>query len=215
MELQASPPSEMHTLCDDLASPEITTHPPSEHSIGTSLSGNLTTSIEDDLTLPSDLLPEHLTFSSDESVSADSSDNSSVIAPSVSPLQSIHSVSYSCGSPTPSPLSLSIFESEEAAAALNQLEAATTLDKVELPKQSSPGYEQQIQNVWCGFKLVMDNIDMNISPSFQRVDKTKKSLHYVHTYAVKDRVDLSIVSDKPPAFCKRDAIRICCHQQRT
>ena len=41
-----------------------------------------------------------------------------------------------------------------------------------------------------------------MTPSFQRLDKTKKSLQYVHSYAVKDRVNLCDLSDDPPAPCK-------------
>ena len=51
---------------------------------------------------------------------------------------------------------------------------------------------------WQGFKIVSDNIDKNVTPSFQRLDKTKKSFHYVHSYAVKDRIDMSALSDDLP-----------------
>ena len=47
------------------------------------------------------------------------------------------------------------------------------------------------------FKLVGDNIDKNIRPRDMRSDHQGKSLHYFHTYAVRDRVDLSGVSDVP------------------
>ena len=47
------------------------------------------------------------------------------------------------------------------------------------------------------FKLVGDNIDKNIRPRDMRTDHQGKSLHYYHTYAVQDRVDLSGVSDVP------------------
>jgi len=51
---------------------------------------------------------------------------------------------------------------------------------------------------WCRYKLVMDNVDKNLRPSFQRVDRQTASLHYVHIYAVKDRIDLSSLSDRFP-----------------
>ena len=112
---------------------------------------------------------EHLTSVTDPTdlsdVSVGSSENSSdysVTAPSISPLHSAHS--YSCGSPTtPSP---------------THCEQAAMLTTFELPRQPSPRHEKHDQH-WCGFKLVMDNIDMNITPAFQRVDKVKQSLHYV------------------------------------
>ena len=48
---------------------------------------------------------------------------------------------------------------------------------------------------WCGFKVVGDNIDKNIRPSFHRLQHQTQSLHYFHCYAVKDRVDLSDLPD--------------------
>ena len=50
---------------------------------------------------------------------------------------------------------------------------------------------------WRGFKLVGDNIDKNVRRSFQRSDRTTKSLHYFHTYALLDRIDLTRFSDQP------------------
>lgn len=47
------------------------------------------------------------------------------------------------------------------------------------------------------FKLVMDNIDKNIKPNQMRIDKQTKSLHYMHKYAVRDRIDLSSFTDRP------------------
>ena len=52
-------------------------------------------------------------------------------------------------------------------------------------------------SAWNGFVIVADNIDKNVRASFQRVDHTTTSLHHVNTYAVKDRVDLSGLSDVP------------------
>ena len=54
---------------------------------------------------------------------------------------------------------------------------------------------------WHGFKIVGDNIDKNIRPSFQRCDYQTKSFHYFNSYAVKDRIDLSDVSDIRPTHC--------------
>lgn len=54
---------------------------------------------------------------------------------------------------------------------------------------------------WSGFKIVGDNIDKTVHASFQRSDDdTARSLHHFHMYAVKDRVDLSMLSDSPPPF---------------
>ena len=44
---------------------------------------------------------------------------------------------------------------------------------------------------WKGFKLVGDNIDKSIHPSFQRYRNSTNSFHYFHYYALLDRLDLS------------------------
>ena len=51
---------------------------------------------------------------------------------------------------------------------------------------------------WSGFKVVKDNFDQNIRPSFQRTNKQTISTHYCHVYAVKDRINLSSLSDTRP-----------------
>ena len=51
---------------------------------------------------------------------------------------------------------------------------------------------------WVGFKLVGDNIDKTVKPRYMRVDRQTKSLHYFNVYAVKDRVNLSSLSDQKP-----------------
>ena len=58
--------------------------------------------------------------------------------------------------------------------------------------------ESTVISAWNGFKLVGDNIDKNLRPSFQRLNKQTVSLHYFHTYAVADRIDFSTLSDVVP-----------------
>lgn len=50
---------------------------------------------------------------------------------------------------------------------------------------------------WYGFKIVGDNIDKNFRRTFQRVDYQTVSQHYFHSFAMKDRIDLSHFSDLP------------------
>jgi len=52
---------------------------------------------------------------------------------------------------------------------------------------------------WRGFKLVGDNLDKNIRPSFQRFDSKTNSLHYFHQYALLDRIDFSGYSECIPS----------------
>ena len=54
------------------------------------------------------------------------------------------------------------------------------------------------------FKLVGDNVDKHVKPAEYQVDSQAKSLHYFHTYAVRDRIDLSDYSDTPPEVNEAD-----------
>ena len=49
-----------------------------------------------------------------------------------------------------------------------------------------------------GYKILGDNIDKNIRVSFQRIDHQTKSVHYFHTFAVKDQIDFSTLSESSP-----------------
>lgn len=51
---------------------------------------------------------------------------------------------------------------------------------------------------WKGFKIVGDNIDKNIKPSFKRYDNKTDSIHYFHHYALLDRLDLSAYTEVLP-----------------
>jgi len=61
---------------------------------------------------------------------------------------------------------------------------------------------------WCGFKLVGDNIDKNFRRSFHRHDKKTISMHAFHFYAVKDRIDLSSLSDFKPTPATVDVSKL-------
>lgn len=52
------------------------------------------------------------------------------------------------------------------------------------------------QKPWNGFKIVGDNIDKNIHRSFQRLQNETISLHHFHSYAVRDRINLSGTSEE-------------------
>ena len=62
--------------------------------------------------------------------------------------------------------------------------------------ESSPHTISDIE--WTGFKIVGDNIDKTVRPRFMRSDSQVKSLHYFQSYAVRDRINLTNVSDSPP-----------------
>jgi len=48
-----------------------------------------------------------------------------------------------------------------------------------------------------GFVIVGDNLDKNLRPSHQREDRQTQSLHVFHSCAIKNRVDVSSLSDEP------------------
>ncbi len=76
-------------------------------------------------------------------------------------------------------------------------------DEVALAKeQQCGGYSG---SDWNGFKIVGDNIDKNVRPSFQRPQYQTKSLHHFHSYAVRDRVDFSSLSDVDRSLASVDA----------
>ena len=61
-----------------------------------------------------------------------------------------------------------------------------------------PVHSETSLAVWNGFKIVGDNIDKNIRPSYQRCDRQTASLHYFHVCAVGDRIDFSSLPDFRP-----------------
>ena len=72
----------------------------------------------------------------------------------------------------------------------------TTVRGALLSKASSP------QN----YKFIIDNVDKNTKPSFQRDELKRKSHHCVHGYSVQDRIDTSLLSDKEPQFRRGDPL---------
>jgi len=57
--------------------------------------------------------------------------------------------------------------------------------------------ESQTDEGEFDYKCVIDNIDKNVKPSFERHEHKGQSLHYVHGYAVKCRVSRFGLSKKP------------------
>ena len=72
-------------------------------------------------------------------------------------------------------------EKEDTFMPTTELEAPSAEDNIHLGTDNS---------WWCEYKIVADNIDRNITPSFQWLDWQKELLNYLHAYAVKDRVDM-------------------------
>ena len=50
-----------------------------------------------------------------------------------------------------------------------------------------------------GYILVIDNVDMNVRRSYQRVGSTTTSYHFCHGYAAQNRVHSTKLADGPPS----------------
>lgn len=56
------------------------------------------------------------------------------------------------------------------------------------------------------YKLVFDNIDKTVKPRDMRSNVQTKSLHYVHMYSVKNRIDFSALSQVPRSLNIDDSL---------
>ena len=56
-----------------------------------------------------------------------------------------------------------------------------------------------------GFRICGDNIDKNIHTRYMRSDKRNTSLHYFHSYAVLNRIDVSALTDEIPETSNLDS----------
>ena len=50
-----------------------------------------------------------------------------------------------------------------------------------------------------GYKFIFENIDKTVRPRQMRFDSPNKSLHYVHIYCVKNKINISSLSDTLPS----------------
>lgn len=81
--------------------------------------------------------------------------------------------------------------SSSSASSFSDLEDASTDSSV---YSDFPAFPHTISNI-PSYKLVGDNVDKEVKPREMRSDHQTRSLHYFHAYAVRDRIDLSSVSD--------------------
>ena len=91
---------------------------------------------------------------------------------------------------SPSEQQAQVFSSEEL------------LDKETLQPSISPDHvtlQPSVSQNSFGYVHVIDNVDMNVRRSFQRSDRTTRSYHFCHAYAVLNRIDTSTLSDGPPS----------------
>ena len=99
---------------------------------------------------------------------------------------STHS-SVRSGEPSPS--------SSLSASSFCDLSSSETIYDTSSQSTSSTSQSSETSSQRPTYKLVGDNIDKNVKPREMRSDHQTRSLHYFHTYAVRDRVDMSSYSD--------------------
>ena len=90
--------------------------------------------------------------------------------------------------------------SPELSPALSLCQYSSNTHTSESPSDSAPSSSQEVPQVMHTtakiktFKLVGDNnIDKNVKPDDMRHDNQSKSLHYFHTYALSDRIDMMTI----------------------
>lgn len=67
--------------------------------------------------------------------------------------------------------------------------------------EAGQGNEEETVEPLSTFKLCGDNIDKTVKRRYLRSDKGNLSLHYFHSYAVLDRIDVSCLSESPLPTC--------------
>ena len=89
----------------------------------------------------------------------------------------------------------SIYDQPEDAHREEDSDPTTMLSREENDPECSTTaqHKENTPHPWAGYKIVGDNVDKNIHPSFQRTDWQIESLHYFHVCAAEDRVDFSLL----------------------
>lgn len=97
------------------------------------------------------------------------------------------------------------FNSPEAPAFSEITSSSMCEDGVIVHKSHEMNEDVHVEESGCsrlllGYKLVGDNIDKNVRPRHMRQDRQTLSMHYYHSYAVRDRVNVSGLSDARPSL---------------
>ena len=78
---------------------------------------------------------------------------------------------------------------------LSNTDAVSILDRSSDSEITTPS-QLQIP-IPPSFKLIGDNVDKTVKPREETIDSHAKSLHYFHSFAVKDRCDITGLPDNP------------------
>ena len=130
---------------------------------------------------------------------ASSDSDSSSPSPSFSPISDLEGIMVSDESSKPCSSDASDETGEKLQPANDCSRPDANFETETLTATISTIAEQELSSSdtlqWSGFKIVGNNIDKNIRPSLQRLTHQTKSLHFFHSYAVKDRVNFCSASD--------------------
>jgi len=72
---------------------------------------------------------------------------------------------------------------------------ANVRENVEMELEVPAESETNVNTDVYGYVLAIDNLDMNVRRSFQRVDRTTQSMHLCHAFAALNRIDTSGLED--------------------
>lgn len=125
------------------------------------------------------------------------SDSESCIAPPFSPLSSESEFEWDDG--VDEDQEGDIDEQREEESMTEQVQESLGKRTDEMDDEVTDEILETAESTWFGFKLVGDNVDKSTKASFQRAETHENtSFHHFHSYAAKDRLDLSNCLDKPP-----------------
>ena len=70
----------------------------------------------------------------------------------------------------------------------------------EAPKLINEGVSNPDNN-YFSYKIIGDNLDKVVTPRFVRKKYNRQTMHLFHSYALQDRIDTSLMSDKLEHLC--------------
>jgi len=82
---------------------------------------------------------------------------------------------------------MEVEDTQESSSEVGQSETAVASDMSNAPMNSN------------GYVFVIDNLDMNVHRSFQRIDRSTESMHFCHVFGVLNRFDTLGLEDGPPS----------------
>ena len=105
---------------------------------------------------------------------------------------------YCSSTDTPDDILMQLFEEVDNQQSI-EVDPAPTLpnvgENVEMESEVPAESEANVNTDTYGYVLAIDNLDMNVRHSFQRVDRTTQSMHLCHAFAALNRINTSGLED--------------------